>query len=198
MISSDKVMEVEHNQIEWISGIFNLTMYGYEKIIIEELVFKHAGGRKLDIFNIDGTFIENLKATSGYVLHEKFDKEVVDKNRAGSLSDMYLETIDPNNYFPTCGFPEASYLVFLKNELDKFVQFINKGDVIERMLPEDLVKAGKKQGKTDKEIAKIIDAEWTGKSKLTNKALGLLFAKNEYVTDDAHEQRGKRLRGKKT
>ncbi len=69
---------------------------------------------------------------------------------------------------------------------------------------EQIVECERKAGHTGNKratlmyIVSIIDAELTGDHRLTNEEIGALFPNQPHETKEAREQRGKRLRGKKT
>lgn len=74
----------------------------------------------------------------------------------------------------------------------------------DRPSPEKIIEYSRRLGKTGSkksvlmEIVAEIDAVWTPPDRLTNIEIGRLFPKQTNETDDALEQRGKRLRGKMT
>ena len=89
-----------------------------------------------------------------------------------------------------------------RTDAEKILEFCGIGpealDEIPRATPEEIIERERRAGRTNKQIVAIIDAEWRGAARLTNKAMGNLFRNAQIESDETLEQRGKRLRGKKT
>lgn len=181
-----------------IEGIYDLFMRGNEKIQIEQYLMETLDGPEVDGCYLEGAFVKDPKSNIIYQVMDKFDEEEIEEQKTWHKK-RGSKCQESESYFPASGIPEENSLFVIRTEeVDRFLRSLNSTIHEPKVIPQDIIEQERKLGKSDKEVAAIVDSEWTGNNRLSNKELGQLFAKNEYVTASAHEQRGKRLRGKKT
>lgn len=152
-VGDGRFVRLEEN-VESISGVWDLTMFGGERLDIEHKYQSLIGGPAVTLETLDGSFVEN----DGEVcqLQESFDdnrytagsmaalEDIKTAVRMGKIDELaadelfdahkaarkvYLERRRKNpkdDYYPAGGLPRDHVLVVRTNELLRFEQSLNK------------------------------------------------------------------------
>ena len=182
--NNDEWIEIDIWPITHVIGIHDLSMLGGEIDILTERYQGLTGGQKIVRKREIGAILSdgsNLYELCKYIGSEEY--EPFDDN----LSPFQFESTSLSSVYQ---------LVVKTSEIEKF----EKNYIFTRLTPEKIVERERKAGKNAEQIASVIDSEYKGSDHLTNDEMGLLLPANPgtSISKASSEQRGKRLRGKKT
>lgn len=182
---------------ESLRGLFDLPMVGGTYDFVLNNYQKLVGGPERKIFSSKTMYV--TQGTKYYELCEWPTVEECDPVSCGI--DLIPEDCQTVEYDPSsCSiapFPEDCQIVVRTSSLRDFEESILI-DKKPKEPPEQIIERERKSGKNDYEIAATIDAEWTGRDRLSNREIGQLLPANPgtNIEPTSQEKRGKRLRKK--